>query len=110
MVATANDFHCPSCSALPHHKCIDTPTTHLDRYGNDWQVVFGDVHGYHKIVYCYDRKTRDMVAAALTTAGMTNVSVSDRMVRRKNLLGGWFIEAEDTPLHLSPASETYHSM
>jgi len=33
------------------------------------------------------------------------------MVERENLMTGKkYLEAEDTPLHLSPASETYWSM
>ena len=34
-----------------------------------------------------------------------------KMVERTNLMTGKkYLEAEDTPLHLSPASETYWSM
>ena len=37
-------------------------------------------------------------------------SIEAKMVTRKNLMTGEYQEAADTPLHLSPASDTYWSM
>lgn len=52
----------------------------------------------------------EQVNAILTAMGY------ERVAMRRNVIGGWkgdnqlYLEAENTPLHCSPASETYWSM
>lgn len=110
----ATRFHCKHCGAEPGQPCLDArgwklQTPHA-RYGNDWRVTFADARLVKRTIYCHDRQSMHNLAFALTSAGMIGVVEHELMVRRKNLRGGFFVEAIDTPLHLSPASETYHSM
>lgn len=105
-----NKFHCPVCGARPEQSCESVSTAHSERLGNDWAVTLRDAAGGRHTIYCHDRSSRDQLARTLSSSGMLDISVRDRMVRRRNIMGGYFAEAEDTPLHLSPASETYWSM
>lgn len=107
-------FHCPHCGAEPGQPCHDARGWKLHtphkRYGNHWRVSFVDALVVNRVIYCHDRESMNRLAFILSSTGMRGVTCHDLVVRRKNLRGGYFVEAIDTPLHLSPASETYHSM